>query len=409
MPTFVKYYPMKSNFVDDGVSHFVSIETLFSFTLSSCLASDAHGPTTTRTVTPLRQMKKPRMQSPCLALTTVFLLLVFLFASTRYHLDTSRRLVPQVVPLGEQEPAPITVTSVRKRFLNSSLVSDFEDEGEEEDTRVAVYTNARHDRSGQHLLCFFNLDAVAFKANAQMGGQCIQGYNPEQQPFKKRLEDAKALIKYLGFEGYFRYECPTKEDKQAGRAKQYKNKQMRPTDQYFTAEWHADFLSRVKYQYEDKSLREKPRVAIHIRRGDVSPCNQWDWHYLTNSYYLNIIDEYLPEYCGDDVARGCDVTIFSETSTAESFDPFIERGIEMKLSGPLEEVWDGIINADVAILSISSFSFIPAVLNRDVVLYPPHMTKDMSIIPGWIQIPESYWDANEIQKVKMKRTICGKQ
>lgn len=338
---------------------------------------------------------------------------ILLYASTRR--DNIEEVV--VLPSSRIRTAETSSTKASTEKLQVTNVGCSNTSGCDETSNttgsVAYYVHARRDRSGQHLLAFYHLDAYAFLNKGFVGGQCLLDADAGNMRIQKHIQDSKRLISFLGLSESFQYTCPEKAELEAGKAVVIRGKQMRPSELYFTDAWRADLLRRAKFTNTEKKqgparLDERPHVALHIRRGDISPCNKWDWHYLPNSYYFQLIDDYLPQYCGEDVGLGCQVTVYSEAKSVESFDAFKARGFHLRLSGPLEEVWGGIMNADVAILSISSFSFIPAVLNKNgVILYPPHMTLDMSLIPGWVEIPESYWEEAELQKNQLKQDSCG--
>jgi len=86
------------------------------------------------------------------------------------------------------------------------------------------------------------------------------------------------------------------------------------------------------------------------------------YRYLPNSHYLKLIDRSIAKSKeeGDDNPH---VIVYSESRSHESLDVFRDRGYELRLDGPLEEVWMGMaLESDVAILSKSSFSIVPAML-----------------------------------------------
>lgn len=63
--------------------------------------------------------------------------------------------------------------------------------------------------------------------------------------------------------------------------------------------------------------------------------------------------------------------VFSEASSGETFDDFLSRGYEVQIDGSETEVWKTIVNADVVILSRSSFGMIPALVTKAKVIYTP--------------------------------------
>lgn len=125
------------------------------------------------------------------------------------------------------------------------------------------------------------------------------------------------------------------------------------------------------------------RIVIHIRRGDISSSSH-PHRYTPNTFYLHILDA-LQVCLGD----GLDVTIHSQSSSSESFTPFQERGAKLKLDGPIEEAWADMITADILVLSKSSFSYVPALYNPNIVLYQPFWH---AALPNWISLASADWN-----------------
>jgi hypothetical protein len=74
------------------------------------------------------------------------------------------------------------------------------------------------------------------------------------------------------------------------------------------------------------------------------------------------------------------VVIYSQKMSAESFDEFREKGYELHLDEPLDDVWTAVMTADVFIMSRSSFSYTPAVVTKATVVYTPFWHKPLR---GW--------------------------
>lgn len=286
---------------------------------------------------------------------------------------------------------------------------------------VRYYAMARPDQSGRQVLRFLVLDALATKAGGVMQGLCpLVG----QELAHTNLEQTQALLRNLGLlDTVFRFECPNKDDMEAGRAVKVHAKDCRAGFYLLQTEtaWLENMRKRVHQAMENNRQRQqqqtegprpnnnnndkKRKVAIHLRRGDITPCSPKGRvrnRYLPNMFYLKLIDMYLPSYCGGgsshnnnatDITQHCHVTIYSESESAEPFTPFIERGFDLQLDGDIANVWRDFYDADVLISSESAFSYIPAVLkyNQDaVVIFPePFDIADEGMIdlPGWLVIP----------------------
>ena len=114
-----------------------------------------------------------------------------------------------------------------------------------------------------------------------------------------------------------------------------------------------------------------PKISIHIRRGDVNKDN-YPLRYIPNQYFLDHIVKIR------DVSPNSRILIFSESVSEEGFDEFEKLGCELKLDCDLEFTWTELINSDVLIMSIGSFSYIPAMYNKGFVMFYPAWYKKLS-------------------------------
>ena len=133
-------------------------------------------------------------------------------------------------------------------------------------------------------------------------------------------------------------------------------------------------------------------IAVHIRRGDVNPCDYED-RYLPNSYYLYLIQQYISALLSSSSSDASQppsmtisrenivVTIYSESISYEPLDIFQQLNYTVSVDDKLCTVWLALSTAHVAILSKSSFSYVPAILNPHRVVYAPF----------WHQ-PMDHWD-----------------
>eukprot|EP00977_Amphora_coffeiformis_P005427 scaffold1151_cov152-Amphora_coffeaeformis.AAC.3 len=88
------------------------------------------------------------------------------------------------------------------------------------------------------------------------------------------------------------------------------------------------------------------RVVVHIRRGDVTPCNEWKHRYLSNAHYLRVLDEFV--HNNKDInEKRAKVFIYSESESFESFRQFTDRNYTLMLDTDLTEAWKSIITADL--------------------------------------------------------------
>lgn len=109
-------------------------------------------------------------------------------------------------------------------------------------------------------------------------------------------------------------------------------------------------------------VRQKPQVAIHIRRGDVKIGNT---RYTPNSYYVDIIENLKA------INPNFEITIFSQSESSEPFSEFIQLGCKLQLDTDLVSTWKEMIFADVLVMSKGSFSYVPAIYNSNFVIFQP--------------------------------------
>jgi type II secretory pathway pseudopilin PulG len=268
---------------------------------------------------------------------------------------------------------------------------------------VTYYTIARTDRSGAAIKEMILAHAHCFVNNVTYGGACIDeidwkkaakggDVHRTKKKFRERLVVRKQMIAALGLTHELPIACPSAQDVKEGRAVIYK-KRSQFTKTLFPADWkhHLQQVTTFPYKAENQA-GEVPaylQVVVHLRRGDFTPCHVSD-RYMPNIYYLEVLDEYLPKVCRpmihDDTAEDttsttpypssrpllpiCNVTIYTEQKSFEPFTPFYERNYTIDFDSPLEDIWAAFINADMFVMSRSSFSFCPALLSRHTVIAP---------------------------------------
>jgi hypothetical protein len=152
-------------------------------------------------------------------------------------------------------------------------------------------------------------------------------------------------------------------------------------------------------------------IVVHIRRGDIKPCFLKQ-RYLPNIHYLMLIKEakqmiydQRKKYIGNDQGNNepvlepnIHVTIYSERDSYESFDIFYQHNYTVELdTDDLMTIWDDISNADVAILSRSFFSFVPALLQQNpkqqIVVTPPFF--GFRAVEGWYSVNTDFMEYSD--------------
>ena len=131
-----------------------------------------------------------------------------------------------------------------------------------------------------------------------------------------------------------------------------------------------------------------PRVAVHVRRGDIMKTlvgNGVLNRFIPDSFYLSFLQLLKP------LVAPAEIHVFSslEGKFAESdFDGYRQLGAHVHLDGPAVEDWAHMAQADVLVVAPSSFSWVAGILNSRCVLafgsyaYAYH--------PKWIQLDEDF-------------------
>lgn len=254
-----------------------------------------------------------------------------------------------------------------------------------------LYHKARTDLSGAQSLEMLLQNAYAHHKGATYGGACVKGN------FTRHHIKAKALIddlSSLGVQKFLKFGCPAGglDDPSIvwGHLAWFMGKIS------ITKEWLESIRSQISYPEKPSNVF---KIAAHIRRGDISPCTGDKIHkYLPNSYYLDMIDKYLPLASSPEhMHKTVEVVIHCMDISFEPLDVFRDRNYTIKLSEtPLADVWTELMTADVFIMSQSGFSVVPALLNRDgIVAFAPYLFFDKA--PGWESI-----DVRELKRYKQE-------
>jgi len=290
--------------------------------------------------------------------------------------------------------APVSFRSEKEQRQNESEDLDLR----KDDDPPVIYSVARTDRSGAAVADMMLAHAYAHSKNASYGGAC------SIDPLEYR-NNTELLIHAAGLEDVLFYACPKPGDNVPILNRTvYATKNTR----MFTPDY-LEFL-RSKVRYPETSGGS---VVVHVRRGDVSPCGRYANRYLPNSHYLDILNEYVVPATKN---RSLPVTVFSESDAFESFHDLEHcyKGAEdgdrhydkcaVRLDTDLAEAWRAMMTAEYVVLSKSSFSFVPAMLNRQAtVIYTPFMQKKL---PSWITVKDSILKKSRNRVFKMIEDKC---
>ena len=298
-------------------------------------------------------------------------------------------------------------------------------ESDLERTRT-IYSIARTDRSGSAIHEMLLYHAEAYARNTTYGGACVDRINwgvkqsTKRKYFTARHEQRIKLLEDMGLADQLPMACPSESDLASGKAILMNRDQVEGSrKQHFTEDWIAYLQSKRAKPSKDvsSSTHSTPssstpppiQVAVHVRRGDVTPCRSHAKRYLPNQYYLDVLDKYLPQVCKYENPQACLVTVYTEEKSFETVDAFLRRGYRVDLDSSLSDIWLGIMTADVVVTSRSSFSQVPAMLNQKnkaVVIVPFDKDKEQFKQFEWATTPGlTFVDGNILSAAEAKLPV----
>ncbi len=257
----------------------------------------------------------------------------------------------------------------------------------ETQSRRVIWSQARGDRSGAFIQDMLMCHAYAYHNNMVYGGVCARDTSRKYKSKHQELLNSIGLSKFLG------YACPPDDDTPLQDRMDY----IKDDTGIFTPQY-LDYLQKL-VEYPPKSRRR--RIAVHIRRGDISPCRPRTRgypRYLPNQHFLRLIDRYNPQ-------NNSDVFIYSESDSYENFGEFRNRGYKVVLDGSIGKVWKGILKSDVIILSRSSFSLVPAIMTKGKVVFTPFWHQPL---PNWDVVEETFVNESLMEFRRLKATCPNK-
>ena len=260
--------------------------------------------------------------------------------------------------------------------------NDDDSTGSQDSSKKKVfYSTAKTDRSGAAVADMLLAHAYGFANHMTYAGACAA----DDLPYRKKTEE---LLQAVGLQDVLVYACPEKGDSKA--AILDRQVYVAENTRIFTSSYLKHLHARVKYP-----TTKNHTVVIHIRRGDVTPCSYYANRYLPNSHYVQILKEYVPPELP--------VSIFSELDAFESFDDF--ANYSLYLDTVLSDAWKAMITADYIVLSKSSFSMVPAILNRNAtVIYTPFMQKGL---PQWTAVSDDIMKNTKRRVLELIEQRCS--
>jgi hypothetical protein len=258
------------------------------------------------------------------------------------------------------------------------------------------YCNRRYDRAGSAIQDYLMAHAFGFNFGRHFGGACGRNWYPDNHDAQMEMIEMMGLQEDL----LILDECPTN-DTSAMVLDQYYYYMWKDTD-VWTREW-IEYMKQRRLMDQQQEIGDKQQdstVVVHIRRGDVHPCDNYTLNrYLPNSHYIALINQYRP-------SPQSRVIVHSEQhSRVEPWTDFEDiDGIEFKLDTDPVETWRDILEAEVFIMSISSFSLVPALFSKaSKVIYTQFWHRPQ---PDWIRVDSTLLSESAAQTTLLRENKC---
>ncbi len=149
-------------------------------------------------------------------------------------------------------------------------------------------------------------------------------------------------------------------------------------------------LLRAKF-WENKQRQRTPgeiRLAIHMRRGDVSAADKKvAKNFTPNATFVNTLTR-LKAVLGDR-APALRVEVFSQGDPA-MFADLAALGARLRLDEPALDTHRALVEADILVMSKGAYSYTAAVLHEGLTLYDPQKYRPLQ---GWVvRAPDGSFD-----------------
>jgi len=221
------------------------------------------------------------------------------------------------------------------------------------------YSRLRSDRSGAQINDMIYAFGYCYMKGWNYLGACNRYWHRQfdESRINNTLLSTNVLCDFLGFPR------PIKDNHIYKNIAMIDNEYLPHMHAIFTLEFLDVLYQKAKPQLIN--IKQNPDdfiVSIHVRRGDITPEHRHGFKYTANSYYLQIITEIKK------VKPNARFLVFSESNSKEPFDDFVNLGCKMMLDTDLVEAWNYFIMSDVFVMSSSSFSYVPALYNKNIVV-----------------------------------------
>lgn len=300
------------------------------------------------------------MRNPSIGARVRLALLLILLPSAWYQL----RMITIIAPAGvtvnhsavdSEVDTKIALSHIVHDSSNTTTFTTLQRENSPRSSHRLFYSQLRPDRPGSAIQDMLMAHAYAYQNNLDYGGACSE----KESKINPHLKEIQSLIIGLGLDTIIQVACPQNTTNGVRIPVVHRRFFASGNMAVFSKDWLEFIHSKVKYPSPVANTQKQ--AVVHIRRGDVEPCNDNEQRYLPNAYYERVIHDYIPlDYT---------IIIHSEAQTVEGWESFQQlnktRTIIWKLDHPnLLQTWQDMMTANIFVMSKSSFSVVPALLNR---------------------------------------------
>jgi hypothetical protein len=148
------------------------------------------------------------------------------------------------------------------------------------------------------------------------------------------------------------------------------------------------WLNKQPRSRQDGTLR----VAVHMRRGDVSAGNKKVARNFTpNATFVNTLTRLRSLLAAK--GKALTIEVFSQ-GDPKMFADLATLGAELRLDAPALDTHRGLVEADILVMSKGAFSYTAALLNDGIVLYDPQKYRALQ---DWVvRAPDGSFDEAEV-------------
>jgi len=139
--------------------------------------------------------------------------------------------------------------------------------------------------------------------------------------------------------------------------------------------------SRFKYYKKNDIFT----IALHIRRGDV--CINFKKRYIEDKYYIDLIVLFTKIL--KEAKKKFKIHIYSEENLKTEL--YENLNCSFFLNTDISESWVDMINADIFVMSKSTFSMVPGIYNSNMVIYHPFFFNPLK---SWISTKDSHFESS---------------